>query len=331
MRGWCHALQLVVVTTISLVSSGVTAGRRLSLPLVMMREGGEGWTAPWRCPVGQARLHRTDDGKRWTCLAGHSFDVAREGYVNLLLAGQRRSRQPGDSPEMVLARRRFLATGAYDPMSEAIAEVVAGEHPSVVLDIGCGEGRHTRYLAAPARLAFDVAKPAVAAAARADPQGWYAVASAGSIPLDDAAVDLAASIFGPVIPDELARVVRAGGSVVAAHPGPRHLAEVRALVYAQARPHEIKPPLRGTDAFTEVTSARVTFPVVVKDLAQLRDLFAMTPYRWHAKPDIDDRLAAAAPGFTTTADILITLYRRASRTSRLAEGKASNNTLKSSA
>jgi 23S rRNA (guanine745-N1)-methyltransferase len=270
----------------------------------------EGWTAPWRCPVCQARLQLADDSKRWACPQAHSFDVAREGYVNLLLAGQRRSRQPGDSPEMVLARRRFLATGAYDPMSEAVADIVAGERPGTVLDVGCGEGRHTRHLPAPARLAFDVAKPAVAAAARSDPQGWYAVASAGSIPLDDAAVDLAATIFGPVIPDELARVVRPGGSVVAAHPGPGHLTEVRALVYAEPRPHEIKPPLRGTDAFTEVASSRVSFPVIVEDLAQLRDLFAMTPYRWHAQADIDDRLAAAAPGFTTTADILITLYRR---------------------
>ena len=98
----------------------------------------------------------------WVCQHEHSFDVAREGYVNLLLAGQRRSRQPGDSPEMVLARQRFLATGAYDPMSEAIAEVVAGERPGMVLDVGCGEGRHTRHLhALAARLAFDVAKSAV--------------------------------------------------------------------------------------------------------------------------------------------------------------------------
>lgn len=273
-----------------------------------------GWTVPWRCPVCQAPLHLTDDRKCWACQRAHCFDVAREGYVNLLLSGQRRSRQPGDSPEMVQARRRFLATGAYDPMSATIAEAVAGERPVTVLDVGCGEGRHTRNLPIPARLGFDVAKSAVAAAARADPQGWYAVASAASIPLDDAQVDLALSIFGPVIPAELARVVRLGGSVVAVHPGPRHLTEVRTLVYDEARPHKIKPPLRGMEAcFTEVRSSRVSFPVIVKDLSQLRDLFAMTPYRWHAQGDIHDRLATAAPGFVTTADIVITLYRRVGR------------------
>lgn len=269
-------------------------------------------TAPWRCPVCQARLSLADGGKRWVCPQAHSFDVAKEGYVNLLLAGQRRSREPGDSREMVMARRRFLATGAFDPMSAAIADVVAAQRPSSVLDVGCGEGRHTAAVTAASRLGFDVAKPAVAAAARADPRGWYAVASAATIPLGDAAVDVALSVFGPVIPAELARVVRPGGSVVAVHPGPGHLAEVRALVYADARPHEIKPPLRGLAAcFTEVTSSRVSFPVIVKDLARLRDLFAMTPYRWHARADIDARLAAAVvPGFVTTADVMITLYRR---------------------
>src|ERR1017187_37490 len=88
--------------------------------------------ALWRCPVCRDRLALSADGSRWACPAGHSFDVAREGYVNLLLAGQRRSRQPGDSTEMVNARRRFLATGAYDPLSAAVAQAVAGERPCVV-------------------------------------------------------------------------------------------------------------------------------------------------------------------------------------------------------
>ena len=281
----------------------------------MVSRDPDGWTAPWRCPVCLAPLALAGDRKRWTCDQAHSFDVAREGYVNLLLAGQRRSRQPGDSTEMVSARRRFLATGAYDPMSAAIAEVVAAQQPATVLDVGCGEGRHTRSVVAPARLAFDVAKPAVATAARADRHGWYAVASAGAIPLADAGIDLALSIFGPVVPAELARVVRPGGAVVAVHPGPGHLAEVRALVYADALPHQVKPPLRDAkDCFKQTASARVSFPVAVPDLPQLQDLFAMTPYRWHAQADIDERLAAAVvPGFVTTADILITLYRRTSR------------------
>lgn len=246
------------------------------------------------------------------CGHGHSFDVAREGYVNLLVPGRRRSRQPGDTAEMVAARRRFLATGAYDPMTDELASVVASRHPAMMLDVGCGDGRHTRAMPASVILGLDVAKPAVVAAARAHRQGWYAVASAADIPLDTASIDLALTVFGPVEAAELARVIRPGGWVVAAHPGADHLAEIRALVYDTPRPHEIKPPLRhSVHWFTQISATRICFPVAVAGPERLQDLFAMTPYRWHAGREIHHRLAAAARArFTATADIQLTLYER---------------------
>jgi 23S rRNA (guanine745-N1)-methyltransferase len=245
------------------------------------------------------------------CDAGHSFDVAREGYVNLLLAHQRRSRQPGDSDEMVGARRRFLATGAYDPLTDAVARLVSAEAPGVVLDVGCGDGRHTRRLDAPVVAGVDVSKRAVALAARAHPAGWYAVAGAADLPVAAGSVDVVVDVFGPVVAGELVRVLRPGGAVVAAHPGPRHLAELRALVYADAHPHEVKPPLRGVPEWLEtVGSEAVTFPVVVAERALVADLFAMTPYRWHAPPDMAERLAEAPQPFPTAADVVITTYRR---------------------
>jgi 23S rRNA (guanine745-N1)-methyltransferase len=252
-----------------------------------------------------------EDERRWACPVGHSFDIAREGYVNLLPAGQRRSRQPGDSREMVIARHRFLATGAFDPLSEALTDAVNRERPAVVLDVGCGDGRHTTNLVAPLVLGVDVAKAAVAFAARAHAAGWYAVASAADLPLDNGAVELVVSVFGPVFPAELARVVRQDGLVVAAHPGPGHLMSLRNLVYENARPHEVKPPLRtGTEWFTEIESVALRFPIAA-DAALLDDLFAMTPYRWHAPPDIEARLSTAAHSrFETAADVRVTTYRR---------------------
>lgn len=97
-------------------------------------------------------------------------------------------------------------------------------------------------------------------------------------------------------------------------PGPDHLAALRALVYEHARPHEAKPPLRAADEwFDEVGSVRLRFSVVVTDVAALRDLFAMTPYRWHGPRDIDDRLAeATCRPFTTSTDVRVTTYRRRS-------------------
>jgi 23S rRNA (guanine745-N1)-methyltransferase len=245
--------------------------------------------------------------------------VAREGYVNLLVAGQRRRRQPGDSAEMVKARRRFLASGAYDPLTVVLAELVADEKPALVLDVGCGEGRHTRGVTAPMVLGVDVAKPAVVEAARAHRHGWYAVASVEDLPLGDATVDVALDVFGPVAPAELARVVRPGGTVVAAHPGPAHLEGLRSLVYSDGRAHDVKPPLRDArEWFTVAQTAVVTFPVATSTSAQLKDLFAMTPYWRHATPDVHARIdAAASRPFETVADVRVTMYQRTRRPASL--------------
>jgi 23S rRNA (guanine745-N1)-methyltransferase len=257
------------------------------------------------------QLSLSQDGRQWACAAGHGFDVAREGYVNLLLA--RHSRQPGDNLEMINARRRFLETGAYDPLSAALAEAVAARHPCVVLDAGCGEGRHTRAISAPVVVGVDVAKVAVAVAARAHPAGRYAVASTSDLPLADSTADVAMVVFAPVIARELARVTRPGGTVVVAHPGPEHLAGLRRLVYARPRAHQLKPPIGEEGGwFTEAGSASVRFQVTAIGPDSLRDMFAMTPYRWHAPPDIAIHLAeAASRGFQTLADVRITCYVRA--------------------
>ena len=296
--------------------------------------------SPWVCPLCREEL--IGGPGHVACSNNHTFDVARQGYVNLLTAAQRRSRQPGDTKEMVDARRRFLATGAYDRISDAIAHVVqragtaaASRWPGAcprLVDIGCGEGHHTRRVDAALRsgiggldpvelevAGIDVAKAAVALAARAHPGGSYAVASAADIPLADESVDIAVNIFGPVIADELARVVRGDGTVVIAHPGPAHLSALRTLVYDDPRPHEIKDPLRhASERFARVGTMTVTFPVVVFDGPLAQDLFAMTPYRWHAPPRISTLLDAAAErpqGFETRADVIVSTYRRIARSS----------------
>jgi 23S rRNA (guanine745-N1)-methyltransferase len=273
--------------------------------------GPDNLIAPWRCPVCESRLSLAADGKSWKCVHEHNFDIAHQRYVNLL-DSRGRSRPSGDSGEAVRSRQRFLASGAYDPVTAALVEVAAGESSVMTLDVGCGEGRHTRRQQAPLVLGIDVSKSAVAKAAKAHPHGWYAVASAARIPLDNASVDLALNVFGPVVPDELARVIRPGGRVLAVNPAPQHLTEVRALVYSRARPHEIKPPLRNaTDWFIEVDQIRLTFQFALRSLQQLQDLFTMTPYRWHAPPFIYDRFAQVIDsGFCATADLQLTVYRR---------------------
>ena len=130
------------------------------------------------CPLCKKQLIKS--GSQLNCETGHTFDVAKQGYVNLLPAQQKKSREPGDSKEMISARQRFLNHGIYQPVSEKLNEILAGlladKHPATVLDAGCGEGyylnRFTEYYkhASPESniscLGLDISKPAIIAAAK---------------------------------------------------------------------------------------------------------------------------------------------------------------------
>src|SRR5690606_30193219 len=125
------------------------------------------------CPLDGAPLVRQDSA--WRCDAGHSFDIARQGYTNLLPVQNKRSLDPGDSKLMVAARSRFLNAGWYQPVAEAISSAVVAGHAGAAelscLDAGCGEGYYLRQLAASSALpltllGLDISKWAVLAAAK---------------------------------------------------------------------------------------------------------------------------------------------------------------------
>ena len=124
------------------------------------------------CPLCHAPLTHSD--KSYTCPQGHQFDMAKEGYVNLLPVQHKRSRDPGDSAEMMQARRAFLDAGHYLPLRETVAQMLNDILPgsaTVMLDIGCGEGYYTARFAQIARekgaltFGLDVSKVAIRAAA----------------------------------------------------------------------------------------------------------------------------------------------------------------------
>src|SRR5580658_10563638 len=121
------------------------------------------------CPVRNCQLGLVRDGRRMYCPCGHSFDVARSGYINLLQPQDRRSKQPGDTVAVVAARRRLHDLGVTEPLLQAIAEVIAASASDSVLDAGCGDGFHLGSLAR--EIGFDahgvdISIPAVDAAAR---------------------------------------------------------------------------------------------------------------------------------------------------------------------
>jgi 23S rRNA (guanine745-N1)-methyltransferase len=268
------------------------------------------------CPLDGGRL--VADGATWRCESGHSFDVARQGYTHLLPVQQKRSREPGDSKEMVAARRRFLEAGYYRPIAAAVGEwVLAARGERVAcLDAGCGEGYYLRELAALATsnrrsatlalLGLDISKWAVLAAARQDPRPRWVVGSNARLPVHSGSVDCVLCIFGfPVYP-EFERVLRPGGRLLLVDPGPEHLRELREIIYPT-----LKAPAgeeRSFGPFSRRSSQALTYTIELSTPAQIGDLLAMTPHLHRA--GAQGRAAAAAlTALSVTVDVRLSSLR----------------------
>ena len=263
--------------------------------------------APWRCPLCGAPLAGDVTLK---CPSGHCFDRAKEGYWHLLPVQNTRTKAPGDSKEMVAARRAFLSAGHYGIFGQALGELcleygipAAQEAPLRLLDAGCGEGWYDRCVAQqfaaaarPLELAgFDIAKPAVRLAAKALPTARYAVASSFHQPVKTGWADLLLNCFSPFAREEFLRVLRPGGRMIYVVPGAEHLYQMKAVLYAEPYKNPVQEV--AYEGFRPIgeRDARGTITVPA---SQLEALFAMTPYYWKTPRDGAARLAAL-PELTT--------------------------------
>lgn len=248
----------------------------------------------------------------WTCTRGHSFDVAREGYVNLLLAQHRNSREPGDRPDMVRARRGFLHAGHYAPLQQAVLDLLAPLSPDTLIDIGCGEGYYTSAFPSIATevIGLDISKPAIQLAAkRFDGPITWLVASGALLPMADASVDLVSSLFCPLHVSEMQRVLKPGGHVLLVTPAADHLWSLREGLFEEVRAHEPDKFLVGFGTEFELRERRqVRVPLSLTQQG-LKQLLLMTPYVWKAKPE---RRAALElhESFVTQAAFDLMLFRR---------------------
>jgi 23S rRNA (guanine745-N1)-methyltransferase len=210
------------------------------------------------CPVRNCRLPLKPDGRRMVCDRGHSFDVARSGYINLLQPQDRRSNQPGDTPEAVVARRRLHDCGVTEPLLKAIAEIVGPSSSDVVLDAGCGDGFYLGSLARRTGLSahgVDISVPAIEAASRRYPDCQWIVANADRfVPYADRSFSLLMSITARMNASEFRRVLEDHGRLLIALPAPDDLVELR------GSGHDRKARTIQTFAphFTLVDQGRVT-------------------------------------------------------------------------
>jgi 23S rRNA (guanine745-N1)-methyltransferase len=283
-------------------------------------------TSILQCPVCRELTVRSETGCQ--CVNKHTFDAARQGYVNFLLAHKKHSKEPGDNREMIQSRRRFLDGGHYDRVSgginDAIAGVLAGpERGRIVniLDAGCGEGYYLKRLeeslarSSGAKEAFhyygvDISKYAVQQATQRDrTMNWF-VASIIDLPFVHASLDIVLNVFSPLNFPEFARILKDTGKLVIAHPGPRHLNGLREVIYPVAKEHDesdMVEQAKGLFALSHRT--RVNYPLELANNMEIMDLLAMTPYFWNidlstrARVEALDRLAL-------DVDVMISVFSR---------------------
>ncbi|WP_411888008.1 putative RNA methyltransferase [Hydrocarboniphaga effusa] len=263
------------------------------------------------CPVCRSPLEQ--HAQVWSCTNRHSFDVAREGYVNLLLAQQKNSPSPGDSAESLRARRAFLEAGHYAPLRKALHSLADELGALRILDLGCGEGYYTSALGPSESevevAGLDIAKPAIQLAAKRYRGIRWIVGSGASLPFADRSLDLVTNLFTQLHVSELRRVIEHGGHLVIVTPAPDHLWSLRAGLFETVQAHEPEKFLGELgDGFTLDRHLNIRNEL---DLGQqaLRDLLAMTPYVWKARPERRARLEAS-PGLRTAAHFTVLVVRR---------------------
>ncbi|MFI6157380.1 putative RNA methyltransferase [Kitasatospora sp. NPDC051170] len=257
------------------------------------------------------------------CAAGHSFDLAKQGYVSLL-AGDAHT-GTGDTAEMVAARADFLAAGHYRPIAEALASAAAaavavageGAGDGLVADLGAGTGYYLAQVldALPGRAgaALDISKFALRRAARAHPRIGAVVCDAWRpLPLLDGCADLMLNVFAPRNGPEIRRVLRPGGTLLLVAPTGRHLRE---LVGALGLLSVDEDKQRRIDDklgpyLTPAGRREVEFTLRL-GAADVRTVVGMGPSAWHTDARrLEDALAGLADPVEVTASVTVAEYRR---------------------
>ena len=267
------------------------------------------------CPVCGSGLRR--ENRSLICQAGHTFDIAKSGYVNMLPPGKEKNARTGDEKDMVRARAAFLEKGYYSRISSAAADVIAESGGGVICDMGCGEGHHTCRIAGEVHvktgqdvlaLGFDASKYAAECAsklARANSylsrdgiggeldsrvQCAFMPGNIFHLPVADHSVNCALSMFAPVAGDEARRILSDDGILVVVSSGRDHLLEMRQLIYEDVHLSESLPD--APEGFELVNRRNLRYSTTIENTEDIASLFVMTPFYYKTTEAGRARLSA---------------------------------------
>lgn len=265
------------------------------------------------CPICREPLSRVDN--TWGCSASHRFDCAKEGYVNLLPVQKKKSKDPGDNQQMMLARREFLNKGYYQGLSDRVNALALeyAQSPKSILDIGCGEGYYSQRLfdalnqAQPCQLqGLDISRSAVRYAAKRYPNLQFCVASAYDMPFASQSFDLALRIYAPSKLEELQRVLTPDAILITVSPGPLHHFALKQQIYDEPRLH----PASDTHlaGFACLHHERLQSQLQLTSAVDIGHFLEMTPYAW--KFSEQQKAELAINGLECELDFQIEIHQR---------------------
>ncbi|MEG2688612.1 MAG: methyltransferase domain-containing protein [Clostridia bacterium] len=267
------------------------------------------------CPVCKEELERS--GKTYVCKNKHLFDIAKEGYANLLLSDAKNSKNPGDNTLMVNARKDFLNKDYYKQLALAISGIIDEKFnfSATLLDAGVGVGYYIKTIETARAernitdnvFGVDISKCAVKCAAKSNPKATIAVASVYNLPFASDSFDVVLCVFSPFAVAEYLRVLKKGGYLIVVTPSENHLIEMRKLLYAEnTRTVETSLPTEGLDILKKV---ELSFPLALASTQDIAQLIEMTPYIYRAPKTAVDNLLSLDK-LDATADFNLTVITK---------------------
>ena len=274
----------------------------------------------YKCPVCGLPLTKVE--RQYVCEKNHSFDISEKNHVNLLLANQKKTKDPGDNKEMMDNRRDFLDKGYYQEFAEALNEIVDRNlklDVECILDAGCGEGYFISKLKNKLSCnnrscinyyGIDISKSAIKNATTRDKTINFAVGSNFNLPILDNSLDCVIRNFAPGEAKEFIRVLKSDGKLIIITPGVDHLFELKERLYEKPRKHEIKDDF--IEGFKLLEYREVKYNIDLKDNADIQNLITMTPYYWSITNEMKNRIDTLV-SFNATLDFNIDVYKAPSK------------------
>lgn len=259
------------------------------------------------CPVCSSDLFIEHSSLK--CRNGHCFDIASEGYVNLLKSNKSGS-HIGDSKQMAHSRRAFLSKGWFEPLAEALYNELKCETSPTVADICCGEGYYSSYLKE--RIdgdyyGFDISKEMIRLAAKRKSGVTYFVANMTSVPLKSDCIDFAIHLFAPFYESEFCRILKPGGHLISVIPGKEHLYSLKEAVYDKPYYNDESAP--DVKELKLCSSVRVKSSINLESNNDIQALFSMTPYYYHTGEENKKRLLSLEK-LETQTDFILNVYQK---------------------